>query len=146
MRTCDYLPEDNRTNCSCAWDWNCCRSISSSCRRRQWIKHCAIFGTSNLCYFCTYHPEFPCVFYVVESRLLQSKVKFKKIYTRQIPDGKKIESPYTENHIHMQIITLFANFTHVYRFSYYEIWHSIWIRLQIPCKMIQHRKWYDRYF
>ena len=50
--------------------------------------------------------------------LESSKVKWslKKIYIRQIPDGNKIESPYTENHIHMQIITSFANFTHVYRF------------------------------
>ena len=59
---------------------------------------------------------------MVESRVLQSKVNFKKyIYTRQIPDGNKMESPYIENHIHMQIITSFANFTHVYRFSYYAI-------------------------
>ena len=57
---------------------------------------------------------------MAESRVLQSKVNLKK-YTRQIQDGNKIESPYTKNHIHMQIITPFANFTHLYRFSYCDI-------------------------
>ena len=54
-----------------------------------------------------------------ESRVLQSKVTFKNSKcTRQIPDGNKIESPYTENHIHMQITISFANFTYVYSLSY----------------------------
>ena len=57
------------------------------------------------------------VYSMVESRVLQSKVKLKKNKcTRQIPNGNKIESSYSENHIHMQIITSLANCTHVYRF------------------------------
>ena len=59
---------------------------------------------------------------MVESRVLQIQVNLKKNkHTRQIPDGNKIESPYTKNHIHMQIITSFANFTQLYRFSYCDI-------------------------
>ena len=35
---CDYSPEDDRTNWSCATEWNSYRSVSSSCRRQQLIK------------------------------------------------------------------------------------------------------------
>ena len=119
MRTCDYLPEDNRTHWSCAWDWNCRKSISSSCRRRQWIVPSwhlkpllLLYNTIQSSHVCS----------MVESRVLQIQVNLKKNkHTRQIPDGNKIESPYTKNHIHMQIITSFANFTQLYRFSYCDI-------------------------
>ena len=82
---------------------------------------CVIFGTKN---FGTivHTSQSSHVCSMVESRVLQSKVKFKNSKsTRQIPDGNKIESPYTENHIHMQITISFANFTDVYNLFYYDI-------------------------
>ena len=119
--TCDYAPEEDRTDWPCNRDWNRCRNISSSLRIQQWI-YCIwiIFGTQILCHRYQYPPEPPYI-----------PAKFEmvmKLFLRALKIVFICKWSY-RGHI----------YTYDYRFYLIlsQTWHTIWTRLQILGKMIQ---------